>query len=145
MYTSRGVRARNDLTPPSLPVPWCPGPSAVLSKVRHPGRLPLATPCLTGVVPPRACLDVPGARLPDPHRLWTAPWLAAPAVLGGAAIPGVAWTRTTVNNLAQWGLEVDSNDRVHLSIAKFSLCHTNTSVYNKEPNLLIYLQDVRVH
>ena len=41
----------------------------------------------------------------------------------------VAWTRTTVNSLAQWGLEVDGNDEVHLSIAKFSLCHTNTSGY----------------
>jgi hypothetical protein len=58
--TSRGVRARNDLTPPSLPVPWCPGPSAVLSKGAAPRPSPTGYPgprgsCAPTGLPRRAC------------------------------------------------------------------------------------------
>ena len=33
----------------------------------------------------------------------------------------VAWTMAAFNLLAQWGLEVDDRDFIHLSIAEFSL------------------------
>ena len=33
----------------------------------------------------------------------------------------VAWTMAAFNLLAQWGLEVDDNNFIHLSIAEFSL------------------------
>jgi hypothetical protein len=33
----------------------------------------------------------------------------------------VAWTMAAFNLLAQWGLEVDDNHSIHLSIAEFSL------------------------
>jgi hypothetical protein len=58
------VRAHNNLTPHSLPVLWCPGPSAVLSQ-------------LAGVVPQRACPDVPVAPLPGP------------TLLGGSLVSGI--------------------------------------------------------
>jgi hypothetical protein len=35
----------------------------------------------------------------------------------------VAWTMAAFNLLAQWGLEVDDNHSIHLSIAEFSLWH----------------------
>jgi hypothetical protein len=33
----------------------------------------------------------------------------------------VAWTMAAFNLLAQWGLEVDDDNFIHLSIAEFSL------------------------
>jgi len=33
----------------------------------------------------------------------------------------VAWIMAAFNILAKWGLELDDNDMVHLSIAEFSL------------------------
>ena len=33
----------------------------------------------------------------------------------------VAWTMAVFNILAQWGMEIDDNDMIRLSIAEFSL------------------------
>src|SRR5215475_10703644 len=64
---SRGMKARNDLTPHSLPVFW------------YPGRLQLAAPGLAGVEPPRACTDTPGAPLPGSTLLGRLPcWWSPP-------------------------------------------------------------------